>query len=110
MKNCSLKPLLSAFAIALSLPALADRDDHERHGHRHYRDHHHHDHHYRGAYRESPCRVEGWYDGGGYYRERQVCREDRVRISGPAVFLPPPPAVFLQPPSVVIQPPGVFLR
>lgn len=108
MKRCSLKVLLSSLAIAISMPVLADRDDHDRHDHRHHRDHRHD--HYRGGYRDAPCRVESWYDRAGYYRERRVCREERVSIPGPAVFLPAPPAIFVQPPSLVIQPPGVFFR
>lgn len=112
MTRSTLKVLLSSLAIAVSMPVFADRGDHDRHEHRHYRDHRHdhrHD-HYRGGYRDAPCRIESWYDRDGYYRERRVCREARVSIPGPAVFLPPPPALFVQPPSVVIQPPGVFFR
>lgn len=100
MKSSFLKSLLASLVISISMPAFADRDDHERHGHRHYREHGNN--HHRGDYRNGPCRVEGWYDRHGYYQERRVCRESRVSIPGPTVYV--------QPPSFVIQPPGIYLR
>lgn len=115
-----LRALAASLALLVAMPSFADRD-HHRHGHDDHwkhRGHRHHHHHHRDygyrAYGDSGCRVEGWYDRGGYYRERQVCREQRVGLPfppAPAVLMPPvPPAVVLQPPSVVIQPPGIYVR
>jgi hypothetical protein len=107
MKHRAIKAAFVCLAISLSLPSLADRDHHQRH---HHRDHHHRhgydSYGYASGYADPGCRVEGWYDRGGYYHERQVCRGARVGMP----FPPPPPAVFLQPPSVIIQPPGVYFR
>jgi hypothetical protein len=118
MMQSTFKALLVGLAISLSLPAFADRDHDE--GERHWRHHHRHDHdrgYYRGGYGGPGCRVEGWFDRAGYYRERQICPEARVVMPYPplpparvAIFPPMPPAVVLQPPSVMIQPPGVYIR
>ena len=99
---CSpVKVVLVSLLMALSVPTFADDDEH-RHHHKHHR---HHDHaYYRDDYRGGPCRVDGWYDRHGYYRERRVCGESRVMVPVPA------PSIYLQPPSLVIQPPGVYLR
>lgn len=122
MKHRSVRQALVASLILLvAAPSFAGHDHHrdwrgddDRWKHRGHRHHHHHrDYGYR-AYGDPGCRVEGWYDRAGYYRERQVCREMRVGLPfppAPAVLLPPvPPAVVLQPPSVVIQPPGIYVR
>ncbi len=103
MTRHPVKVVLASLLLALSVPAFADGD-----GHRHHHKHKHHRHyghdHYRDDYRGGPCRVDGWYDRHGHYRERSVCGESRVMVPVPA------PAIYLQPPSVVIQPPGVYLR
>jgi len=105
MNHRIIRAAFACLAIFLSLPSYADHGHHDRHGHR---DHHHrHDYDsYRGGYGGPGCRMEGWYDRRGYYRERQVCRGASIGMPYP----PMPPAVFLQPPSVVIQPPGVYIR
>ena len=109
MKYRVTKAVFVCLAISLSLPSFADHDHYDRGEHR---GHHHHRHGYDGyrggysGYSDPGCRVEGWYDRGGYYRERQVCPGARVGLP----FPPPPPTVFLQPPSVIIQPPGVYFR
>lgn len=117
-----LQALVASLALLVAMPSFADRDHHRHghddHGHWKHRGHRHHHHHYRHhdayrAYGDPGCRLEGWYDRGGYYRERQVCREMRVGLPlpPPAILLPPaPPAMVLQPPSVVIQPPGIYVR
>jgi len=106
MKQHAIRAAFVCLAVSFSLPSLAD---HRGHGEgRHWKHHHRHDHdRYYGGHAGPGCRVEGWYDRGGYYRERQVCREPRV-VGMP--FPPMPPAVLLQPPSLVIQPPGVYFR
>lgn len=105
MKYLAIRAAFVCLALSLSLPSFADHDHYDRHEHRGH--HHRHDYDsYRGGYGDPGCRVEGWYDRGGYYRERQVCRGARVGLP----FPPAPPAVYLQPPSVIIQPPGVYFR
>lgn len=103
MKRSVIRAIFACLAITLAAPTFADRNDHEwRSERRHGKHRHHHHDHYRSAHWASPCRVDGWYDHHGRYRERQICQESRVSI--------PAPALMLAPPSIVIQAPGIYLR
>lgn len=102
MTPLTIKTLLASIALAVSLPAFADRDDHDR---RHHRGHGY-EHSY---YRDDACRYKSWYDRDGHYHERRVCRDARYPAPRPVVMMPPQ-AIVLQPPSVYIQPPGIFIR
>lgn len=96
------KLLFLCLTFVISAPSRADRNDHEWRNDRGYGNHrHHHNHHYR-RQADGPCRIEGWYDRYGYYRERQICREARISAPGPTLMIAPP--------TLFVQPPGIFIR
>lgn len=109
MNAFSAKALVAGLLLVVALPTMADDDDGWRHRKHHHHHRHHHD-HYRGDDYRGPCRIEGWYDRYGDYRERRVCRER----GGSRVMVPMmpmmPPAVHIQPPALILQPPGVYVR
>ena len=102
MKCSAIRGIFVFLAITVSTPGFADYSEREWRSERRHREHRHHHAHQRGGYWDAPCRVEGWYDRHGRYRERQICQESRVNIA--------PPALMLAPPSIVIQAPGFYLR